>query len=281
MAPRLRFVTDDRIINAKNGSETIKVICAGLPRCATSSLQAALEGPVIGISPCMHMAHVAPHPDRLKLCLEAMAERGDATKRQGILRILFDGFAASADFPGILFIDDLMDMYPDAAVILNTRPSAASWVKSFRDGISFFRSPVYKYLCLLWETDRLHYKVHCEVRRLKFTEKFGTKSDIATEDFYEAYNDWVRTEAKKRGRPVLEWQAQDGYAPICEFLGQVVPDSGTRNLAFPHVNDSRQMQILKAFLIARGLLSWAVLGFSLWTAWKYGGSLLSGFKRWN
>lgn len=109
MAPRLRFVTDDRVLDAKNSVQTIKVICAGLPRCATSSLQAALEGPVINLSPCMHMAHVAPHPDRLKLCLEAMAEQADATKRQDILRQLFTGYAATADFPGIMFPDDLMD----------------------------------------------------------------------------------------------------------------------------------------------------------------------------
>lgn len=50
-------------------------------------------------------------------------------------------------------------VYPNAAIILNTRPSAASWVKSFQGGIGFFTGPVYKYVCILWETDRLHYQV--------------------------------------------------------------------------------------------------------------------------
>lgn len=79
----------------------------------------------------------------------------------------------------------------------------------------------------------------------------------------------MRREAKKRGRPVLEWQAQDGYAPICEFLGTPAPKPGTPEAVFPHVNDARQMQIIKAVLIVRGLLSWAVLGVGLWAAWKY------------
>lgn len=109
MAPRLRFVTDDRVVDAKSGAQGLKVICAGLPRCATSSLQAALEGPVIGISPCIHMAHVAPHTDRLRLVLAAMAETDNTTRRQEILGELFAGYAASADFPGVLFADDLMD----------------------------------------------------------------------------------------------------------------------------------------------------------------------------
>lgn len=109
MAPRLRFITDDRVVDTKNGAQTIQVLCAGLPRCATSSLQAAIEGPVIGISPCMHMAHVVPHPDRLKLCLAAMAEMDNTVRRQEILGTLFAGYAASADFPGNIFMDDLMD----------------------------------------------------------------------------------------------------------------------------------------------------------------------------
>lgn len=57
----------------------------------------------------MHMAHVAPHPDRLKLCLAAMAEVDSTAKRHKILRTLFAGYAASADFPGNIFMDDLMD----------------------------------------------------------------------------------------------------------------------------------------------------------------------------
>lgn len=109
MAPKFRFLTDDRVVDTKNGAQSMKVICAGLPRCATSSLQTALEGPIIGISPCMHMAHVAPHADRLRLCLAAMAEMDDTARRQEMVGTLFAGYAASADFPGIFFIDDLMD----------------------------------------------------------------------------------------------------------------------------------------------------------------------------
>lgn len=113
------------------------------------------------------------------------------------------------------------------------------------------------------------------MRRLKIVaQKFGTNADIATQEFYHKYNEWVRTEAKKRGRVVLEWQAQDGYAPVCEFLGKPVPTPGTLQATFPHENDARQMKILKTFLIARGLLSWALLGAVVWAAWNYGGNVI-------
>lgn len=162
-------------------------------------------------------------------------------------------------------------MYPNAVIILNTRPSAESWAKSMANSLGFFYSSLYKYICLLWENDRMHYAVHHTVHRVRLlTRKFGAKTDtLATTDFYHAYNAWVRREAAKRGRTVLEWQAADGYAPLCAFLGRPVPldKEGKGTLAFPHLNDQRDMAILKAVLIARGLVSWAALGSLLWVAW--------------
>ena len=60
----MRFVSDDRVVDRGANKRKMAVIAAGLPRCATSSLQKALESDVIGCYPSMHMAHVVPHPDR-------------------------------------------------------------------------------------------------------------------------------------------------------------------------------------------------------------------------
>lgn len=110
MIPKLRFLSDDRAARADTAAEKrhIEVICVGLSRCATSSLQAALEGPILGYGPCMHMAYVAPHVDRLELAIACLKEQ-NTEKRQKMLRTLFAGYAATADFPGVMFIEDLMD----------------------------------------------------------------------------------------------------------------------------------------------------------------------------
>lgn len=85
------------------------------------------------------VAEVAPHVDRLERVIACMLEP-DAKIRQKMLRPLFDGYASTADFPGIVFIDDLMDMYPDALIILNQRNDAEAWVTSFSNALMFFVS---------------------------------------------------------------------------------------------------------------------------------------------
>ncbi|KAF3767335.1 hypothetical protein M406DRAFT_274809 [Cryphonectria parasitica EP155] len=278
MAPKLRFVTDNRVVKTDAGARSIQVICAGLPRCATSSMQAALEGPVLGYEPCMHMAHVAPHADRLQLAIEAMQEL-DPKKRQKMIRPLFTGYAATADFPGILFADDLMDMYPDAVVILNLRDDPAAWVRSFDETLSFFYTNTYRASTFLWSADRAHYNVHHMARQV-FATRLGFDAPLPSVEFYHAYNDWVRREATKRGRVVLEWQVVDGYEPICRFLGKDVPkDAEGKVLEFPKVNDAKTVKFVQKFLLFRGLASWILVGAAIWGAWTYGGKVLPSFVK--
>ncbi|KAH8898145.1 hypothetical protein GQ53DRAFT_636594 [Thozetella sp. PMI_491] len=251
----------------------MQVIGAGLPRCATSSLQAALESPILGMGPCMHMAHVFPHTEIGSLVIQALKEE-NRERRHKLLYRLFDGYASTCDFPGIMFIDDLMDMYPDAAVILNQRKSAKVWDDSVRNPLEWFESWSYWAVCLLWKTDRVHYQLHQTANAVQF-RRFG-EPKFRGESLYHKYNEWVRAEAKKRGRAVLEFQPEMGYPTLCEFLGKEKP---REPVAFPHLNEAKNVRILKAILVTRGLLAWAALGASLWAGWKYGPELLgTGFE---
>ncbi|ROV99533.1 hypothetical protein VMCG_06393 [Cytospora schulzeri] len=278
---KTRYLVDPRVVHTGDGARPMQVICAGLPRCATSSLQAALEDSPLDLTPCMHMAHVAPHADRLQLAIDCMRE-ADTARRQKMLHRLFDGYAATADFPGIMFVGDLMDMYPSAAIVLNQRGDPRAWVRSLVDGLGFFSSYGYLISCFLWKTDRLHVKVH-RVTKTVFESRFGTQMDFPSVEFYHAYNDWVREEARKRGREVLEWKAEDGYGPLCKFLGRPMPPDGTE---FPKLNDQSVVKFLKRVLVIRGLMSWAALGGTLWAGWRYGPQLLrtavkAGSSIWN
>jgi len=94
-----RFISDSRVVEQGPGSPRIQVIAAGLPRCGTSSIQAALESPYLGFAPAMHMASVMPHTDRLQLVVDAIQEE-DRKRRHELLHKLFDGYGATSDFPG-------------------------------------------------------------------------------------------------------------------------------------------------------------------------------------
>lgn len=263
----MRFVTDTSDGDHSSQGPCLQVLGAGLPRCATSSLQEALEMPALGYAPCMHMAHIAPHTARLRIIIAAMQEP-DRAKRQKLLHRIWDGYRSTTDFPGFWFIDDLMDMYPDAAIVLNRRPGGgAAWWRSFDESLMFFASPVYRLVCLPFATDRLHHRIH-RIIAAGLRERFGV--DRFGPEFYDVYQRYVAREAEKRGRPVLAWQPRDGWAPLCQFLGRPVP----AGVDFPHVNDTATMLFLKRVLVARGLLAWAAIFGSAYAIWAYAPQLL-------
>lgn len=128
-------------------------------------------------------------------------------------------------------------------------------------------------------------QVHHALRRLKLIpRKFNVDTAFATTEFYHAYNAWMRRETKKRGRKLLEWQARDGYAPLCEFLGRPVPlkeaqeDEKKTVVEFPHLNDQRSLVILKAVLVTRGLVSWGLLLGLPWLGWQVGAMSLTWLR---
>jgi hypothetical protein len=90
----------------------------------------------------------------------------DKSKRQAILHELFDGYAATSDFPGMFFVDDLVEMYPGVKIVLNKRSSAEAWHKSIKDTLAFFSSRTYFYLTYLVPTDYWHARIHNAAKAL-------------------------------------------------------------------------------------------------------------------
>jgi len=257
----MRFISDNRVVEADT-SVKLKVIAAGLPRCATSSLQSALENH-LRLEPCMHMAHIAPHVDRLKTCYAAMNTTDDAT-RQSHVASLFAGYVASCDFPGMMFVDEILTLNPGCKIILNKRASAEAWLQSAQDTVAFFATWKYHAMTYLIPTDFWHWMIHqaastVMMRRLDVPNIWCVES-------YAKHNDYIRGLAKKHDAPILEWEPQDGWGPICGFLGVPVPE-----VPFPHTNDRAFMKKLTVFLCVRGLLTWgAVLAAPVAVAWAWG-----------
>ena len=69
-----------------------------------------------------------PFVSRERLLARATLEPNKEA-RQKLLHQIFDGYKASSDWPGHQFADDLMDMYPNAKIILNKRRTPEEWEK--------------------------------------------------------------------------------------------------------------------------------------------------------
>ncbi|HLY85460.1 MAG TPA: sulfotransferase [Gaiellaceae bacterium] len=191
----------------------LRVVGAGLPRTATRSLKNALELLLGGR--CYHMAEVFQH-------LEDVPTWSAATRGGEVDWGSFppDSLAA-VDWPASVFWRELADANPDAVIVLSTRESAATWWESADETIfPVLRNPV--------EPDREEW---LQMVRGLLVREIGENWDDAerAQAFYERHNEQVRHEAPA-GR-LLEWQARDGWEPLCAALGVAVPDE-----PFPRVN---------------------------------------------
>jgi hypothetical protein len=191
---------------------SLKFIGAGLGRTGTMSLKVALEQ--LGFGPCYHMVEVFANAPQSFRLWEAVV-RGEPD-----WEAVFDGFAATVDYPGCTFWRELVSHYPDAQVILTIR-DPASWFASVsktifgthsRDAIAgspaaaFFESTVFA------DFD---------------PKRMGDEAYMT--GFFNRWNAAVIDEVP--AEKLLMFQAQDGWAPLCDFLGVPVP-----NTPYPRVN---------------------------------------------
>jgi hypothetical protein len=195
---------------------TLKVIGAGLGRTGTMSLKLALEH--LGFGPCFHMVEVFAGMPRTLELWEAAA-RGAAE-----WDAVFEGFAATVDYPGCTFWRELAATYPEAKIILTTR-SADSWFDSVSRSIfgpyslrSIESSPAKAFFegTVLAEFDR---------------QRMGDR-DYMTQ-FFERWNASVMAEAP--AERLLVFEAESGWEPLCRFLGVPVPDA-----PYPRLNSSKE-----------------------------------------
>jgi Sulfotransferase domain len=105
----------------------MQVIGAGYGRTGTMTLKAALEE--LGVGPCYHMVEVL-WGDTSRLALWQAAANGEEVDWKAV----FDGFESTVDWPGCTFYEPLMEVFPDAKVLLTVRDPEA-WYESARNTI--------------------------------------------------------------------------------------------------------------------------------------------------
>lgn len=94
------------------------IIGTGLPRTGTTSLYEALE--TLGFAPCHHFRVMVedPLPYREARLWSKAAKTEDKDARQEMLHHLLTKrkYKAAVDYPTSCFVDDMVEMYPNAKV---------------------------------------------------------------------------------------------------------------------------------------------------------------------
>lgn len=195
---------------------TLRVVGAGFPRTGTKSLKEALEL-VLG-GPCYHMVEVFDHLEHVPVWREAL--RGQPPDWNGFL----SGYVAAVDWPASAFWRDLAAANPDALIVLSVRDDAEEWWQS-ADRTIFTVTRRTEYEHQEW-LDFVHELLESHIGR-----PWDDRS--AAIAAYERHNADVR--ASVPPDRLLEWNASDGWKPICEALGIAPPDE-----SFPHVNSTEE-----------------------------------------
>ena len=198
-----------------------------MPRTGTLTQKVALE--MLGLGPCYHMVDVLADLDQAKLWRRALD--GEAPWEQ-----IFDGFDSTVDWPGGYFYRELIDVYPEAKVLLSVRESQA-WERSMRETVWAVRHG--ESLVRLLSSAQAHvnpqWRGFLEMIDRLVWEGEGTFASGHAEP-QQLIDTMIRHNREVEGNVpperLLVWSVEEGWERMCEFLEVPVPQQ-----PFPHVND--------------------------------------------
>ncbi|KAL4874484.1 NAD dependent epimerase/dehydratase [Aspergillus karnatakaensis] len=219
--------------------DEMKVLAFGLPRTGTMSLSVALNQ--LGYN-CYHMTECCLNYKSGSLhdwhaAIEAKYNNRGHPFRGADFDRMLGQYDAITDFPSILFVEDFMDAYPNAQIILTTR-STDAWLPSMQRTINSILGM--KRLWLLSFFDYVYLNPAYTLLRTSLRILTASKwyRNLTDDKYllagYEAHNALVRGAAQSRGRKVLEYRVEEGWAPLCRFLNRLPPFPDT---PFPRVSE--------------------------------------------
>jgi len=202
--------------------------------------------------------------------------QGRSFTRVDFDKFLYD-YDAIEDIPAILFVDELLEAYPNAKVILTNR-DVDSWAQSMEK--TFYTVTGWKTIPFISKIDTVSQPISPTSRLKVIINIFRNKSDLlrnfvhriltnfqklwgpytrilhiimthwgkgdpsdrsALRQTYIEYYAHVRS-VVPRSR-LLEFESKDGWRPLCDFLGKDVPDKD-----YPRSNDAASTVQIHGFL---------------------------------
>jgi len=239
----------------------MKVISAAMPRTGTQSLKRALEilgYPTYGMGDCLqYYSHLRTFRDNA-----STPENIDYAR-------LLSRYEGIVGMPAFAYYREMLKVFPNAKVIVSPR-DAKSWYRSY----SKLHTLVTGIRQRLWFLPRIRV-FYATVNAVWFQGFFGGHSDSEhCIELYERYTAQVIADVPSE--QLLVWTVDQGWEPLCEFLGEPVPDQ-----PFPYMNKSESvvkrvvglalLRDLIYLLLGLGLVALLVWAMSA-SAWRMGSS---------
>ncbi|KAK0706070.1 hypothetical protein B0T26DRAFT_788410 [Lasiosphaeria miniovina] len=225
----------------------MEVICVGLPRSGTESLQQALL--MLGYDYTYHGWDIVyddecHSPGWVRLARKkwysspssspSSKRTPPATLTAADFDALLGHAVAVTDAAASVFAADMIAAYPSAKVVLNTRRDGAAWRRSL-EATLVHANASWAFYVASWLDRECFWAWHVFERFLWPLLFRAPDGDMAKAIRGNAA--WVHQEHSSMIRGLvpkerlLEWQIEDGWEPLCRFLGKPVPEA-----EFPHAN---------------------------------------------
>ncbi|KAJ9613054.1 hypothetical protein H2200_002995 [Cladophialophora chaetospira] len=228
----------------------LQVIVAGLPRTGTTSMTCALEnllnGKVFDGGAASYNGNAHLQQQMLELAQHCpMKTLVDRTFVQYRLAQLTEGCLATSDQPGCYFVEELLQLYPNAKVIVTTR-DRRSWWESY-SALWGSLNDLYPW-CLLVPQMRRFY-----IFTIEFWKRVPQAVGIPQcapwpmsnqEGLYEAHAEYVSRVVPPA--QLFYFDVKTGWKPLCEILEVPVPDE-----PFPHIFPRSWLEQGKSDLVAK------------------------------
>ncbi len=188
---------------------SLQIISAAIARTGTDSLAEALEQ--LGLGPCYTMYNVLTSEEQMGYWIDIVdGLPPDWTK-------IFAGCRSSVDWPVAAYWRELMEVYPDALVLLTKRDPEA-WYRSYANTIL----PLLQEVQAMAPEDRSQFRAMTQ--RLVGDRFFGGRLHDP-DHMIQCYRDYVaEVEASVPKDRLLVYGLGSGWQPLCDRLGLPVPD---------------------------------------------------------
>ncbi|ETN42196.1 uncharacterized protein HMPREF1541_04137 [Cyphellophora europaea CBS 101466] len=245
----------------RDPAKPLQVIAVGFSRAGTESLQHALTK--LGYDYCYHGWDMLLEEPQYSQAWTRLARKKWHSKT-GDCRISaaeFDGIIGHAvavvDVPASCFAAELIEAYPEAKVICNQRRDVDKWYASaVKHIVEEVNESRFMYF-LTWFDAEFFWKWTSFERYLLPRSFHATDSSLGSgirsqgKRVQREHMNAVRGQLYHRGEThrLLDWYLEDGWEPLCKFLGKPVPQE-----PFPRTNDAKGFEGRVESIVSKGLV---------------------------
>jgi len=245
---------------------SLQVIGAGLSRTGTTSFGAALSYLLDG--PCYHggtqmLNSPESHIKRwINVCRHTPIHTEEDRKYvMENVKDLLDGYVACTDLPSNAFVEELLQIYPNAKVICTVR-DPDKWWNSLAPVVEKGNLTVLSWILAPLPTLRMFRTYHDVLDEGRVGEIYYRPGEPKrpTREMWERHIEHLKKIVPKDR--LFFYDVRDGWEPLCAILGVPVP----KEVPFPKLNDAKAMDTFMKASVKRGLMAWAGIGLSIGAA---------------